>query len=106
MGVVAVAEHGDIDQVRRRRVLPDLAIDADEIDVLVEPAAGPVGASVGNEVREAADVLVVPRLSRLPRLPPWRASRRDLFGTGEKAAPGDRLLRACARRAGCGSAIR
>jgi hypothetical protein len=59
--VVAVAEDGDIDHVRRHRILPDLGIDALEVDPLVEPAADPVVATVGNEVREAADVLVVPR---------------------------------------------
>lgn len=36
----------------------------------------------------------------------WCASRRDPSGNGGKAAPGDRRLRACARRAGCGSATR
>jgi hypothetical protein len=55
--VIAVAEHGDVDQVRRRRILPDLGIDALKIDPLVEPAADPIVAGVGNEVREAADVL-------------------------------------------------
>ena len=32
--VVAVAEHGNIDQVRRRRILPDLGIDESEVDLL------------------------------------------------------------------------
>ena len=49
--VIAVAEHGDIYQVCRRRILPDLAIDAGEIDRLAEPAADPVVAGVSNEVR-------------------------------------------------------
>src|SRR4029077_7289223 len=31
--VVAVTKHGDIDQVRRRRILPDLAINASEVDL-------------------------------------------------------------------------
>ena len=44
--VVAVAEHGDIDHVRWRRILPDLSIDAGELDPLVEPAANPVVAAV------------------------------------------------------------
>jgi hypothetical protein len=48
--VVAVTKHGDIDQVRRRRILPDLAINASEADPLVKPTANPVVASVGNEV--------------------------------------------------------
>jgi hypothetical protein len=39
--VVAVAGHGDIDQVCRRRILPDLGIDAGEVDFLVEPVADP-----------------------------------------------------------------
>src|SRR5271169_3779415 len=43
------------------RILPDLGIDAGEIDPLVEPAADPFVAGVGNEVREAADVFVVSR---------------------------------------------
>jgi hypothetical protein len=59
--VVAVAEHGDIDQVRRRRILPDLGIDVAEVDLFVEPTAGPLLAGVGNEVREAADVFVLAR---------------------------------------------
>jgi hypothetical protein len=46
--VVAVAEHGDIHHVRRRRILPDLAIDAPQVDPLVEPTADPVIAAVGN----------------------------------------------------------
>ena len=61
MRVVAVAEHGDIDQVRRRRILPDLGIDAGEVDPLIEPSADPVIAAVGNEVGEAANVFVVSR---------------------------------------------
>src|SRR5436305_4498199 len=59
--VVAVAEHGNIYKVRRRGILPDLGIDAGEVDPLVEPASEPVIACVGNEVREAADVFVVSR---------------------------------------------
>ena len=59
MRVVAVAEHGDIDQVRRRRILPDLGIDVAEVDLFVEPTAGPLLAGVGNEVREAADAFVL-----------------------------------------------
>jgi hypothetical protein len=54
--VVAVAEHRDINQVRRRRIHPDLAIDAREVDPLVKPAADSVIAGVGNEVWEVADV--------------------------------------------------
>jgi hypothetical protein len=57
--IVAVAEHGDIDQVRRRRILPDLGIDALQIDFLVEPTADPVIAAVSNEVREIADIFVL-----------------------------------------------
>ena len=60
VGVVAVAEHRDIDQVCGCGIIPDLGIDAGEIDLLVEPAADPIAAGVGNEVREAADVLLVP----------------------------------------------
>jgi hypothetical protein len=40
--VVAVAEHGDIDQVRGCGIFPDLGIDAGEIDPLVEPRADPI----------------------------------------------------------------
>ena len=61
MCVVAVAEHGDIDQVRRRRILPDLGIDVAEVDLFVEPTAGPLLAGVANEVREAADAFVLAR---------------------------------------------
>ena len=66
--VVAVAEHGDIDQVRGCGILPDLGIDAGEVDPLVEPAADTVLAGVGDKVREAADVFVVPGFSRLPQI--------------------------------------
>ena len=62
MRVVAVAEYGDIDQVCRRRILPDFGIDALEIDLLVKPAADPVVTAVGNEMREAVNVLVSPQL--------------------------------------------
>jgi hypothetical protein len=55
--VVAVAEHGYVDQMRRRRIISDLCIDAGEVDLLVEPAAGPMVAGIGHEVREAADDL-------------------------------------------------
>ena len=47
--VVAVAEHGDIDQVRRRRTLPDLGIDPGEVDPLVELAADPIVAGIGTK---------------------------------------------------------
>ena len=50
MRVVAVAEYGDIDQARGRRILPDLGIDAGLIDPLVEPAADPFIAAIGNEL--------------------------------------------------------
>jgi hypothetical protein len=77
--VVAVTKHGNIDQVRRRRILPDLRMDAREVDLLVEPAAYPFLAGVGNEVREATDVFVFARFSAdCPRSPPWRASRGGL----------------------------
>jgi hypothetical protein len=59
--IIAIAEHGDIDQVRRRRILPHLGIDAGEIDLFVEPAANPVVAAVGNEVWETTDVFVLAR---------------------------------------------
>ena len=45
----------------RRRILPNLAIDASEVDLFVEPTAGPLLASIGNEVWETADVFVVSR---------------------------------------------
>jgi len=63
--VVAVAEYGDIDQVCRRRILPDLGVDAGEVDPLIEPSADPVIAAIGNEVRKAANVLVVARLQSI-----------------------------------------
>ena len=77
MRVVAIAEHGDIDQVRGCGILPDLGIDADEIDPLVEPAADPIVAGIGDKVRKAADVFIVPGLADCPRSPPSHASRRD-----------------------------
>jgi len=60
--VIAVTEYGDIDQMRRRSVLPDLPIHASEVHPLVEPTANPLLAGVGNKVREAADVFVFPRV--------------------------------------------
>src|SRR5215472_809123 len=63
--VVAVAEYGDIDQMRRRHIFPDLGIDTGEVDLLVEPAADPVVSAVGNEVGEAADEFVVARLQSI-----------------------------------------
>jgi hypothetical protein len=59
--VVAVTKHGDIDQVRWRRILPDLPIDATEVDLFVEPTAGPLLAGVSYGVWESADVFVVSR---------------------------------------------
>ena len=59
--IVAVTKHCDINQMRRRRILPDRAINASEVDLLVKPAANPVVAGVGNEVREAADIFVLAR---------------------------------------------
>jgi hypothetical protein len=50
--VVAVAEHGHIDQVCRRRILPDLGIDAGEVDPLIKTVADLVVAGIGYEVRE------------------------------------------------------
>jgi len=38
--VVAIAEYGDIDQVRRRRILPDLGIDAGKVDPRITPRLG------------------------------------------------------------------
>ena len=46
--VVAVAEHGDIDQVRGRRILPNLGIDAGEVDLLLGPAADPIVAGTNS----------------------------------------------------------
>jgi hypothetical protein len=86
--VVAVTKHGNIDQVRRHRILPDLAIDATEVDLFVEPTANPVVASVGNEVWETADVFVLPPVSAdCLRSPPSRASRHDPSRTEETAGP-------------------
>jgi len=63
--VVAVAKHSDVDQVRRRRILPDFDIDTLEIDLLVEPAADPVVTAIGDEVRKAADEFLVARLQSI-----------------------------------------
>jgi hypothetical protein len=43
-------KHGNIDEVRRRRILPDLGVHARQIDPLVKPSADPVFAGIGNEV--------------------------------------------------------
>jgi hypothetical protein len=51
-----------IDQMCRRRFLPNLGIDACEVDSLVEPVSDPFLACVGNKLREAADVFIVARL--------------------------------------------
>jgi hypothetical protein len=48
--VVAVAEHGNIDQVSRRRSLPNLGIDSGEVDPFVQPVSDPFVAGVGNVV--------------------------------------------------------
>src|SRR5690349_13059471 len=50
--VVAIPEHGHIDQVRRRRILPDLGVHAHKVDLFVKPSADPVLAGIGNEVWE------------------------------------------------------
>jgi hypothetical protein len=55
--VVAVAEHGNIYQVRRRCILPYLGVDAGEVDPFVEPMSDPFVAGVSNEVGEAVDIL-------------------------------------------------
>jgi hypothetical protein len=69
MRVVAVAEHGDIDQVSRPYgILSDLTIDAREVDPLVEPTSGPLVAGVGNEVRQPPIYLYSPGFSRLPQI--------------------------------------
>ena len=60
--VVAVAEHSNIYQVRRRCILPHLGVDAGEVDIFVAPVANPVVAGIGYEVWEAADVFIVFRL--------------------------------------------
>jgi hypothetical protein len=52
--VVAIAEHGHIDHVRRRCILPDLGTDAGEVDPFVEPMSDPVVAGIGYEVGQAA----------------------------------------------------
>ena len=50
MGVVAIAEHGNIYQVRRDRILPNLGIDAGEVDPFVEPVSHPFVAGVGYDL--------------------------------------------------------
>jgi hypothetical protein len=87
-------------QVRRRGVLPNLGVDADEVDLLVERFPDPIVTGVGDEVREAADVFVVPASADCPRSFAWRTSRRNPSGTEETAAPGDRRPHLCVRRAG------
>jgi len=50
--VVAVAEYGDINHMRWCGILPNLAVDALQIDPLVEPAADPFTAADFNEVKK------------------------------------------------------
>jgi hypothetical protein len=45
----------------RRGIVPDLGMDAGEVDPLVEPMADRFIAGVGDEVWEAADLPVVTR---------------------------------------------
>ena len=78
MRIIAVAEHGDVGQMHRCGILPNLGVDAGEVDLLVEPSSHPIVADVSDEVREVADVLVVARLQPIaPRSPPRRASHPD-----------------------------
>ena len=60
--------------MRRRGILPDLAINASEVDPLVKPAANPVIARVGNEVWESANVFVVSRFQPIALEEPTGAS--------------------------------
>jgi hypothetical protein len=52
---VAVTKYGDIDQVRRRRILPDLGIDVTKVDLFVEPAAGPLLAGGIRQMSERGE---------------------------------------------------
>ena len=40
VGVIAVAKYGDVDHVRRRRILPDFRIDAGKVDPRITPRIG------------------------------------------------------------------
>jgi len=57
VSILAVAEHSNIDQVRPRRILPHLGIDALEIDLLIEPAADPIVAAIGNAREQRRSIL-------------------------------------------------
>ena len=101
----SLSQHGDVDQVRRRRILPDRGVDAIEADRLVEPAGRP-DRRRHQRAESRRCTCGRPASADYPRSPPWRAFRRDPSGTGERAAAGDRRLGVCARRAGCGLATR
>ena len=62
MRVVAVAEHGDVDQARRSCILPGHGVEPREVGPLVEPAPDAIVTGVRNEARKAADVFVVGRI--------------------------------------------
>jgi len=64
------------------RHLPDLGIEAGEVDPLVELAADPVVAGVGNKMREAADVFVV---SRFEPIAPDHLHRALFAAVGDEA---------------------
>jgi hypothetical protein len=46
--VSSLSQNTAISTVRRRGILPDLGIDAREVDLLVKPAANPVVTGIGN----------------------------------------------------------
>jgi hypothetical protein len=54
--------------VHWRRILPDLAIDASEVDPLVKPSADPIIATIGDEMWETADVFVLSRLQPIAQI--------------------------------------
>ena len=88
--VVAVTKHGDIDQVRRRRILPDLG-DRRARGRSSRQASGQPGRHRHRQ-RSAGNrrcICTCPVSADCPRSPPSRASRRGRLGTEETAGPDD-----------------
>jgi hypothetical protein len=85
--VSSLSQNTATSTIRRRRILPDLGVDAGEVDPFVEPMADPFIAGVGDEVRKAADVLVVPLCSLFPQITPMtRFSPRSVMSRRKSRA--------------------
>jgi hypothetical protein len=64
--VVAVAEHRDINQTRRRRILPGLGIDASEVDLLVKPTSTRSSPASATKCGKPPMYLYSPGFNRAP----------------------------------------